>query len=223
MEKERQVLVIFPHPDDESFGVSGTIIMHTTNGTPVTYACCTLGEMGRNMGNPPFANRETLPLIRKKELENACEAMGIKDLRLLGIRDKTMEFEDIDEIADKLLPIITELNPSLIITFYPGYSVHPDHDACGAAVIHALKRLPKDERPTVHCTAFSKNHEEDLGPPHIVRDVSAYSEEKLVAITAHDSQFGAFMGGRAMEHGIQDEQVRKRIETERFWIYQWDD
>jgi LmbE family N-acetylglucosaminyl deacetylase len=28
MEKERHVLVIFPHPDDEAFGVSGTIATH---------------------------------------------------------------------------------------------------------------------------------------------------------------------------------------------------
>lgn len=69
MEKERQVLVIFPHPDDEAFGVSGTIATHIQNGTPVTYACLTLGEMGRNMGNPPFANRETLPDIRKKRAD----------------------------------------------------------------------------------------------------------------------------------------------------------
>lgn len=46
MEKERQVLVVFPHPDDEAFGVSGTIATHIENGTPVTYACLTLGEMG---------------------------------------------------------------------------------------------------------------------------------------------------------------------------------
>ncbi len=68
MENERHVLVVFPHPDDEAFGVSGTMAAHIANGTPVTYACLTLGEMGRHMGSPPFATRETLPLIRKKEL-----------------------------------------------------------------------------------------------------------------------------------------------------------
>ena len=28
MEKERHVLVVFPHPDDEAFRVSGTIASH---------------------------------------------------------------------------------------------------------------------------------------------------------------------------------------------------
>ena len=69
IEQERHVLVIFPHPDDEAFGVSGTIAVHTERKTPVTYACLTLGEMGRNLGNPPFATRESLPDIRKAELQ----------------------------------------------------------------------------------------------------------------------------------------------------------
>ncbi|MEC1717662.1 PIG-L family deacetylase, partial [Schinkia azotoformans] len=109
MEKERHVLVILPHPDDEAFGASGTISLHSGKGTPVTYACCTLGEMGRNMGNPPVANRETLPLIRKNELINATKAIGITDLRMLGLRDKTLEFEDIDELADRFRAIIEEV------------------------------------------------------------------------------------------------------------------
>ncbi|MFL6561744.1 MAG: bacillithiol biosynthesis deacetylase BshB2, partial [Bacillus sp. (in: firmicutes)] len=131
MEKERQVLVVFPHPDDEAFGVSGTIATHVQNGTPVTYACLTLGEMGRNMGNPPFTNRENLPKIRKEELKEAARVLGIQDLRMLGFRDKTIEFEDEEKLANQMLALIEDVNPSLIITFYPGYSVHPDHDATG--------------------------------------------------------------------------------------------
>ncbi|MDB5084113.1 MAG: bacillithiol biosynthesis deacetylase BshB2, partial [Bacilli bacterium] len=58
---ERHVLVVLPHPDDESFGTAGAIALYTQAGIPVTYVCGTLGEMGRNMGRPFFANRETLP------------------------------------------------------------------------------------------------------------------------------------------------------------------
>ena len=121
IEKERQVLVILPHPDDEAFGISGTLATHIKQGTPVTYACLTLGEMGRNLGNPPFATRESLPKIRKKELLASAQAIGIKDLRMLGFRDKTVEFEDEEKLADLFSNMIDELNPSLVITFYPGY------------------------------------------------------------------------------------------------------
>src|SRR5699024_4034633 len=95
---EKHVVVIYPHPDDESFGAAGTISKFRKEGVPVTYLCGTLGEMGRNMGSPIFANRETLPKLRKKELVEACKILDI-DLRLLGYRDKTIEYEDKQEVA----------------------------------------------------------------------------------------------------------------------------
>ncbi|WP_027410747.1 bacillithiol biosynthesis deacetylase BshB2 [Anoxybacteroides tepidamans] len=214
---ERQILVVFPHPDDEAFGVSGTLAMHAENGTPITYACLTLGEMGRNMGTPPFATRESLPFIRKKELEEACRIIGINDLRLLGFRDKTIEFEDEQLLVGRIASIIAETNPSLIITFYPGYSVHPDHDACGAAVIQALEQLPMEQRPTVHCVAFAKNCEQDLGKPDIVRDVSSVIDKKLAAIQAHRSQTEGLMKAAAKRGG----DGLSWLKTERFWTYKW--
>ncbi|WP_154663577.1 bacillithiol biosynthesis deacetylase BshB2 [Neobacillus dielmonensis] len=221
MNKERQVLVVFPHPDDEAFGVSGTIATHVNNGTPVTYACLTLGEMGRNLGNPPFTNRENLPKIRRAELKEAARAIGIQDLRMLGYRDKTVEFEDDEKLANHMLEIINEVNPSLIITFYPGYSVHPDHDATGAAVIRAVEKLPPAARPTLHCVAFSNDCIEALGEADIINDVSAVSSKKIAAIKAHRSQTEAMM--KTMEESFQkqDPQVLARVNFERFWTYKW--
>jgi bacillithiol biosynthesis deacetylase BshB2 len=216
---EKQVLVVFPHPDDEAFGVSGSISKFIASGTPVTYMCLTLGEMGRNMGNPPFANRETLPEIRKLELMNACEALGIKDLRMMGLRDKTIEFEDPEMLADLVTDAINELDPSLIITFYPGYSVHPDHDACGAAVIKAVERLPKAKRPKVECVAFSHDCEDVLGKPDVVRDVSAFVDQKLKTLEAHKSQTAGLMAGMKTRLQANEEELMNWIQNERFWTY----
>lgn len=222
IENERHVLVVFPHPDDEAFGVSGTIASYIQNGSPVTYACLTLGEMGRNMGNPLIATRETLPKIRKKELQAACEAMGLKDLRMLGFRDKTLEFEDEEKLANVIFSLMDELKPSLIITFYPGYSVHPDHEACGRAVVRAVSRLPIEDRPKLHCVAFSNNCVEELGEPDIIHDVSAVQEIKMKTIRAHASQTQLF--SQDMENKIKnkDPQALAWIQKERFWTYQWE-
>ncbi len=223
IDKERHVLVVFPHPDDEAFGVSGTIASHVKQGTPVTYACLTLGEMGRNLGNPPFATRESLPKIRKKELQNSAKAMGVKDLRMLGFRDKTVEFEDEEKVSNLISEIIDELNPSLIITFYPGYSVHPDHEATGRAVVRAVERLPKESRPKLHCVAFSNNCEEELGKPDIIHDVLACSNEKIEAIKAHETQTALFYDDMSKRLEAKDPDAIKWLQFERFWTYKWND
>lgn len=100
------------------------------------------------MGSPTYANRETLPELRKQELINACKEMDVTDLRMLGLRDKTLEFEDDEYLADVMESIIDEVKPTLIVTFYPGHGVHPDHDATGEAVIRALYRKKKKTVPS---------------------------------------------------------------------------
>lgn len=214
---EQNILVVLPHPDDEAFGLSGTLAKHIVEGAHVTYACLTLGEMGRNMGIPPFANRITLPTVRKAELEEACKAIGIQDLRLLGFHDKTVEFEDQDRLDHVIASLIEEVKPSLVFTFYPGYSVHPDHDATGAAVIRTIQKMPAEDRPVVQCLAFSNNCERELGKPDVYQDVSMFMVQKLNAIQAHRSQFqvAELLGEKQMKA----KEVEERFGTERFWTY----
>lgn len=219
IEKEQHVLVVFPHPDDEAFGVSGTIAAHVANGTPVTYACLTLGEMGRNMGDPPFATRETLSLIRKEELKNAAKVLGIDDLRMLGYRDKTIEFEDEEKLIKDVTSIIDEVKPSLVISFYPGYAVHPDHDACGEAVVKAVGRISESERPALHCVAFANRCEEEIGQADIFYNITPFAEKKIAAIQAHESQAQLMIADLEARYQQGDPLVLERINHERFWTY----
>ena len=222
IKKERHVLVVYPHPDDEAFSVSGTIASYRTMGVPVTYACLTLGEMGRNLGNPPFANRETLPHIRKIELEQAAVAMKLDDLRLMGLRDKTVEFEDDEKMVKLMTDLIEDTNPSLVITFYPGLSVHPDHDATGRAVVRAIRRMPETKRPVLYTVAFANNTKEILGEHDVIHDVSAASENKLAALKAHASQTAKMVSELEKKLEAQDPEAINYLSYERFYTYNWD-
>ncbi|QKS72871.1 bacillithiol biosynthesis deacetylase BshB2 [Paenalkalicoccus suaedae] len=221
--EESHVLVVFPHPDDEAFGVAGTIMKHTDNGTPVTYVCLTLGEMGRNMGRPVMATRESLPLIRREELDEACRLLGITDLRRFGMRDKTVEFADQDALADRIGDVINELKPSLVITFYPGYAVHPDHDATGACVIEAVRRMNPEDRPTIHAIAFANGSEEAIGEADVVRDVRDYSDRKMEVIAAHASQTAGLMEQIKNRVEKLDDTLAEQLSNERFWTYTIED
>jgi N-acetylglucosamine malate deacetylase 2 len=222
---KKHVLAIYPHPDDETFGKAGTIALHTKEGTPVTLICSTLGQMGRNMGKPFFANRETLPQIREQELRDACEVLGIKDLRLSGLRDKTVEFEDPEFVASLILDVIREIQPSIIYTYYPGHGVHPDHDAMSAATVLAVSKLPKADRPVIYAAPVTKNPVDELGPPDLKLDVSSVFEQKMAAYAAHRSQsevmLSAFRAAIAADPAKKDE-IEAPFKLERYWIYQVD-
>lgn len=212
-----KILVVLPHPDDEAFGMSGTLAKFIAEGAEVTYACLTLGEMGRALGNPPIASRVSLPEIRKQELIASCAAIGIQDLRMLGFMDKTVEFEPNEVVDAAIRSIYEEVKPTLVITFFPGYSVHPDHDATGASVIRILQEVPQEERPATWCVGFSHNMVQDNGEPDVVIDIIDYLIQKRNSIAAHSTQFqiSEMFGNQ----DIHSDEVKERFGKERFWSY----
>lgn len=217
----RSLLVVLPHPDDESFAAGGTIARFKDAGKPVLYLCGTYGDGGRRMGSPPLAHRESMRDIRELELQEACQVLGCS-YRMLGLRDKTVEFEDPQRIAGLVQEVITEFNPSAVITFYPGYGVHPDHNALGHATRLAVCDLPEAERPDLLAVAVGgPDAIAELGPQHVYSDIRQHAARKVDALKAHRSQT-QFLFQR-LENGTndQDEQARvfrsEAMSVERFY------
>lgn len=212
----KRILVVLPHPDDEVFPMSGSLRQHIEAGAKVTYACLTLGEMGRNLGNPPFANRVTLPEVRRGEVQTSAKILGIQDLRLLGYHDKTIEFEPFELIDAHINQIIEEVEPDLIYTYEPLHGVHPDHNACGAAVIRVVAAMESSKRPPVRCCAFPA---EELGPPDVVNDITPFLSYKTDSLKAHKSQFQAYSEIDITKP--ENKEFLDRISVEKFWLYKF--
>lgn len=206
-ERERHLLVVLPHPDDETFAAGGTMARCADAGAAVTFLCGTYGDMGRRMGSPLFATRESMRDIRVRELEHACRILGATP-RWLGLRDRTVEFEDPHEVAARVRQTIEELAPSTVITFFPGHAVHPDHDAMGLATRLAVEALDAP-RPRLLAVAVGDRDDirERLGPPHVYCDIRPVVMRKLEALRAHRSQT-EMMFARWERGDEEDEQTR---------------
>lgn len=217
---ERGILVSLPHPDDESFSSGGTMALASDAGVRVTYLCGTYGDMGRRMGSPFFADRESMRDVRERELADACAVLGA-DYELLGMRDRTVEFEDPARVADRIRAVIQRLEPSTVITFYPGHAVHPDHDAMGLATQLAVAGMP-EPRPTLLAVAVGDREQilAELGPQHVAVDIRSVRQRKVDALRAHRSQT-EMMFQRWANAADDDEQARAFRETmltvERFY------
>lgn len=138
---EGGLLAIFAHPDDETFGIGGTMARYAARGIPVTMICATRGEVGEITAGSD-ATPETLGHFREQELRDAMAILGVTDVRFLGFRDSGMqgtpENDDPrafikahpDAVTHSLVRAIRELRPAVIATWDAsgGYG-HPDHIA----------------------------------------------------------------------------------------------
>src|SRR5687768_16277194 len=83
------VLVVVAHPDDEVFGMGGTMARLIDDGPAVTVVCAPRGEVGE-ISDPALATPETLGEVREQELRNAMRELGVEDVRFLDYRDSGM-------------------------------------------------------------------------------------------------------------------------------------
>ncbi len=120
---------IFAHPDDESFGMAGTMARATTAGHPVAIVCATRGEEGQ-IADPALATPENLGQVREQELRRACAAVGVTDVSFLDYIDGHLAESNEDEAIRKIVAHLRRFRPAVVVTFDPkGAYGHVDHIA----------------------------------------------------------------------------------------------
>jgi len=150
-DSERRLLAIYAHPDDESFLSGGTLAKASAEGIEVTLVCATRGEVGE-IADLTLATPETLAQVREDELREAAKALGIGRVDFLDYRDSGMAGTpenthpsalanaSAEEIVPRLVAIIRELRPQVVMTFDPGGGYgHPDHMAMSRHTLAACK------------------------------------------------------------------------------------
>lgn len=148
---QHRLVMIFAHPDDESFGFAGTASALADAGHDLSYVVGTRGEVGEILVEG-LATPETLGEVREAELRAALEIMGVSELHLLGHRDSGMAGSEhnkdprafinqsLEEVAARVADILLEARPTIVLTYGPdGIYGHPDHlmaHKVGTAAVH---------------------------------------------------------------------------------------
>jgi LmbE family N-acetylglucosaminyl deacetylase len=126
----KQALVaIFAHPDDEAFGTGGTLTKHAAEGYDVHLVTATRGEAGQ-VSESNLSTIANLPYVREQELRRACKVYGIHPPHFLDYVDGQLPIVHQGQAVGKLVRIIRELRPQVVVTFGPdGIYGHYDHIA----------------------------------------------------------------------------------------------
>ena len=137
---------VLAHPDDETFGVGGTLIRYASEGIAVHSLCLTRGEEGA-AGDPdaPLVSREQVGPTRAAELAEAGRRMGLASVTVLGYPDGALATAPADEVVRGIVAWIRRTRPDVVITWGPdgGYG-HPDHIAAGERALRAIELARAD-------------------------------------------------------------------------------
>lgn len=180
------VLVIAPHPDDETIGCGGTLCLHEQRGDRVGVVFLTSGELGL----------KKLPLnkaraVREKEARAAAKILGLAKVEFLRQPD-WMLGEHLKTAARALRTMLLAEQPQLIYVPHEN-EWHPDHRAALPVLRQALKSWrgasPEVRAYEVWTPLTAHDH---------VEDISRVMPRKLKALRAHRSQLKEFNYERAV-------------------------
>lgn len=143
-------MAVLAHPDDETFGMGGTLALYAQSGVDVHLICATRGEVGEI--DAQFKERiRSAACLRTQELRCAAKVLGVEHLHFLNYRDsgmpgseanahpRALAAQPVEKVAQEVAHLIRQIHPDVVLTFDPigGYR-HPDHIAIHQATVMAF-------------------------------------------------------------------------------------
>ncbi len=175
----RPLLVLAPHPDDETFGCGGAIHLFTSAGGQADVAFMTRGECGAEMFEPiSEARKQEIAEVRTAEAGEACRRLGVQRHWFLDGADGHVAHSP--RVATGLLALLQETKYGRI--FCPwALDNHGDHQATFQWLKQVLAQTHYD------CDVWLYEVWRPLLPT-LVLPLGSSMEAKLHAIQAHASQ-----------------------------------
>lgn len=212
----RRILAVFAHPDDESLTCGATLAWCSAGGARVALLCVTRGEAGER--TPGCRDDVALSTIRRGELHEAAQLLGIQDVTLLDHPDGALPDVDWNVFRQEMVVAIRHFQPDVVVTFgADGLYWHPDHIFVHERVTEAVRQLGPGG-PALYFVVFpdglmrrvletaQANPGAPSGlslwhmdadafgayaqPPTLTIDASRFVGAKMAALRSHRSQVG---------------------------------
>lgn len=184
MEFPKSVVVIAPHPDDETLGAGGTISRLIDNGTDVSILIVS-GHL------PPLYDEEAFKLTRE-EAEKAFKVLGVKKFDFLKVPATMVNEAPVSELNGKISQFVKAAEPDWV--FIPFPDRHIDHRVIFDASVVACR--PVGKRPPKVVLAYETLSEthwnvpgvEPAFVPEFFVDISQHIVTKTTALKEYASQ-----------------------------------
>lgn len=134
------IVVLAPHPDDETLGCGGVIQRVASSAKSVHVVLMTDGAAARASASSAV----DLAALRRGELLAAGQRLGLREeqYQFLHLPDGALS-SHLDEATARMVEVLASLRPDVILAPYR-FDWHPDHQATARALAGALEAYPNE-------------------------------------------------------------------------------
>jgi N-acetylglucosamine malate deacetylase 1 len=191
-----RILICSAHPDDETLGCGGTILLHGRRGDEVLWLIATRG----------WTPRWSEQTLAQKEAEIAAVAACYRFAQVVRLNLPASRLDELP-FGDVLGPVsraMGDLAPDEVYSVHPG-DVHGDHRVLAKAVWASLKTFRGGRnvrRVLSYETLSSTDQSAPGGPPFtptVFVDVTATLDQKIEAMELYASELLAVPAARNAE------------------------
>ena len=193
-----KVLIIAPHPDDETLGCGGTIIKHKSDGDKIYWLIVT------NMLEEEGFDKDRVK-ERQVEIDNVSKEYGFEEIFKLDFPTTKLDMIPKAEIIKAISNVVCKVNAELV--YVPSKNdVHSDHKITFESVMCSVKtfRCPFIKRilmyETISETEFATPFQNDAFVPNSFSDISNYLDCKMTIMDIYKGEMAAHPFPRSKEN-----------------------
>jgi len=131
------LVIVAPHPDDETLGLGATAAHLVASGLNVQVVSVSDGGAAQPGASP--IDQARLETMRRSELHSATAILGTRPPTSLGLPDGQLADHE-DRLTDLVAAILADAAPQTWCAATWRGDGHPDHEAVGRAVAAACER-----------------------------------------------------------------------------------
>jgi len=202
MSSAERVLVVAPHPDDETIGVGGTIAKHAAAGDHVTVAIMT--GHGSEEPHPIWAPEHWN--VVNEEARRACATLGVSEVIFADLPAVVVADMPMWQLNKAAAAVVEQVGPTVLYVPFP-HDLHKDHRELFHAFSVAWRTSSVAGRSIKLVSCYEVQSETHWNIPYVESgflpdtwiDISEHVDTKNSALREYRSQMRPAPDARSLE------------------------
>lgn len=205
-----RVLVVAAHPDDEVYGMGGTMAKLSAQGHEVHVLIVTDGCTAQ------YADRPDLPEIIQKKQAEAREAnrlLGVRQIHFGTFPDMRLDTVPHVELNQLIEETVDAVRPQAVYTHFYG-DVNLDHQMVYRSTLVAVRPVPGQCVRELYCyrvpssTEWSPQLGHTVFLPNVMEEIEDYAEAKERALLAYQTEARPYPHPRSAQYVRETDRAR---------------